>query len=847
MSNVDRNSGWQGHRIADGNAVAQWRARRPAVPVAICFSIGIALDRWLELPWMVWLIGGLLLAVGWMACQWRQRHRLAAIVILLWCLFLGGGRHHMAWYTGRVDDIVLFATNPSQPVRLMGTLVSEPRIRSVEDDQLRSVLPPSDRSTCLIACRSLVSGRSHQPVSGLSQLSVSGHLLHAHVGDEVEVFGQLFEFVAPRNPGEFDFREYHRRKGVRTRVFAGSPEAVQMRAAPTTNWLSRSIARVRDQCQELFVVHLSQRTLPTASALLLGDRSDLSDDVRQAFAESGTMHMLAVSGLHVGILAALVWFCCRLLNLSPAASAAVLLTIVFAFALITNGRPPVIRATVFAFIATVGYAGGRRSQAANVLALSALVVLIWCPTDLFATGTQLSFLAVTALIWMSALQTQRAEADSRAASPPIPEATGWVPQTLGTGRRWLKQGYVLTAAISLFTAPLIAARFHLVSPIGLAINILLVPVVVLVLWLGFGFLFCGFLLPRLAFLFAVPFEKGLGWLLAIVDEAAHLQLSHFYVAGPATWWLVGYYVLLAAIVWLTTRRRPAHVCWKALFVWCCVGLAVPLMPTRATGLRCTFLDVGHGCSVLLELPSGKTLVYDAGSLHDGMRASNIVRLALWERNRSRIEAIMLSHADIDHYNGVPEILRTIPVGTMFVARPFLDFDQKGVAVVCEAAADANVPIRIVGRGDQLLTDPEVVIRVLQPGLIGSHSGDNENSIVIEIEYAGRRILLCGDLEKEGLQQMLSLQHRKVDLLLSPHHGSLASNTRELAEWSQPDRVVVSGSRHSSRRALKERYGDETRILSTHMSGAITIEIDATGTVRESHYIEHSSTAKPITM
>ncbi len=251
--------------------------------------------------------------------------------------------------------------------------------------------------------------------------------------------------------------------------------------------------------------------------------------------------------------------------------------------------------------------------------------------------------------------------------------------------------------------------------------------------------------------------------------------------------------------------------------------------------------------MLLELPSGKTLVYDAGSLHDGMRASNIVRLALWERSRSRIDAIMLSHADIDHYNGVPELLRTIPVGTMFVARPFLDFDQEGVVVVCEAAADANVPIRIVGRGDQLLTDPEVVIRVLQPGLIGSHSGDNENSIVLEIEYAGRRILLCGDLEKEGLQQMLSRQQCKVDLLLSPHHGSLTSNTRELAEWSQPDRVVVSGSRHSSRRALKERYGDETRILSTHLSGAITIEIDSTGTVRESHYIEHSSTAKPIKM
>lgn len=610
------------------------------------------------------------------------------------------------------------------------------------------------------------------------------------------------------------------------------------------------MGRMRRTCESLLVRELSPDVLPVASALLLGDRSQLTRDIRDSFAESGAMHLLAISGLHVGILALLVWFLCRAVRLSPIAASLVVVASAVGYALMIETRPPAVRAAVFIAIWAAGLPWFRRSSWENMLAVCGLVILIWNPADLFNVGAQLSFLAVVAIMasatWLGTGRMPARHPAFQAGQSAFPavdrdrRAVTGLPHPGGhryslrylfrEAAGWLLRGVLVTAAVWVFTAPLIATRFHLVTPVGLLINVILLPVVTIVLWLGFALMTLGQLLPIAAGPLAWSFEFVLRCLLWIVDSASAWKLAHVSLAGPPAWWLTGYYLLLAIAVWGRSRRPMRRRAAVWILSWTVLGLGAALLPSRSEGLRCTFLSVGHGCAVLVEMPNGKTIAYDAGALHDTRAAATALQNALWQRGGSSLDAIVVSHADVDHFNGVPELLRTLPVGCILLAQPFLDFEQRAVVRLCDTAAAENVPIQLITQGDRLLADQSVKVQVLHPSGRGRRPGDNANSTVILIEYANRRILLPGDLDGEGMQQLLAQPPCDVDVLLAPHHGGAQANTPELAAWAQPECVVVSTGRPHVGKRLRAVYSPLTTILSTEDQGAVTVRIDPGGRI-----------------
>lgn len=817
-----------------------WMSRRPssrlpAVPVTICFAIGILLDRWFGYPETVWLLGGFALLAGSLLSARRSEQ--SALLLLLSCgLFVGGARHHLVWSLEADDDISLFAAKDRQPVRLIGTVTTQPRVQKTAIDPLTPVWARQDRTECLVRCRFLVSEGEQIAVSGLARLTVTGRLEQFAPGSDVEVRGWMSRPLGSANPGAFDLRDNLRCQGVRTVVHVGDPAAVKRLFPLRSSWHFNWSSRLRGRCESVLKKHLSPRTYPVAAALLLGIRSHIPDDMRMDFARSGTVHLLAISGLHVGILAGFFWIGCRLLNLASSTTAVIVITVVCGYAFLTGGRPSVIRATVFIVIAVFGDLFFRRSRPANALALSALVLLVWNPTDLFNVGAQLSFLAVTGILYAgSAYRESRViemiSAGETLALESLLQQRSRFRQMIAVLWLRLKQAVLLSAAVWLLTAPLVAARFHLVSPVGLLLNVLLIPAVVGVLGLGYALLLFGVLFPWIAAPFGIGFDAGLSLLLRVVEAASDVRASSLFLPGPANWWLVGYYGLLAGMVLYRSRPNAQRLGIVGLLVWMVFGLAVPLFPSGPRRLRCSFLSVGHGCAVLIEMPHGRTLLYDAGSILSGRRAQRAVQSTLWTRSRSHIDAVVVSHADIDHFNGVPGLMETMPVGSLLVSSAFLDSPQQRARALCAAAVAHHVPLQTIQQGDRLLIDEEVTIRVLHPDPNRLATNDNANSIVLLIEFAGRRILLTGDLEKEGLTQLLNQRPQQVDLLLAPHHGSRRANTAGLASWANPDWVIVGGNRLRRPRELRAVYGSNTRIVTTGESGAVTVTIHSDGTLQ----------------
>jgi competence protein ComEC len=255
-----------------------------------------------------------------------------------------------------------------------------------------------------------------------------------------------------------------------------------------------------------------------------------------------------------------------------------------------------------------------------------------------------------------------------------------------------------------------------------------------------------------------------------------------------------------------------------------------LWPSQSGELRCTFLSVGHGLAVVIELPGGRTLVYDAGQMQDPIRARQAVQAALWQRGVRSIDALVISHADIDHFNGVPGLAQTMPIGSVLVHETFLDFRQVGVEKTCELLSQRGVPIKLIQAGDHLSLDPGVRLAVLHPPASDRLPTDNANSLVLAIEFCGRRVLLTGDLERDGLEYVLMQTPRHVDIFLAPHHGRVNANPRRLAEWATPDWVIVSDGRQDSSDKLGAIYGPAAKVLSTQKSGAITFVIDRAGRI-----------------
>jgi competence protein ComEC len=327
-------------------------------------------------------------------------------------------------------------------------------------------------------------------------------------------------------------------------------------------------------------------------------------------------------------------------------------------------------------------------------------------------------------------------------------------------------------------------------------------------------------------------DVALDWLERVVRWAEGVPAGHFWAPGPALWWVIGFYAgLLAVMVWGRPLLRPR---WQVAILcgWIVLGVTPPLAraATRSELLRCSFIAMGHGECILLEMPGGETLLYDAGSLGSPEFATRTVAGFLWDRGILRLDGVILSHADVDHYNALPGLLERFRVAAVYVSP--LMFDRFGASGPIDGPTElrraidqAGVPIREIWSGDRLRIGADVTIEVLHPPRQGVIASDNANSIVLAVEYAGRRILLPGDLESPGLEDVMAELPYNCDVLLAPHHGSRRSDPPGFAAWCTPEWVVISGGSDADPDVRRTYEQADARVFNTGQDGAVEISVD----------------------
>lgn len=818
------------HEMSDGD-FARSRRYTPLLTVACAFAVGIGLDAWLALPVLLsWITAGV--ALGLWRYQWSKAElRSSSVSLLVAVAFAGAAAHHDRWRWYAADELGLQVTTDRQPVAIDAELIAAPVVLPAPPKTPLTPFPQEERTRLELRLRAVRDRDQWRPASGEATAFVDGVVGDVAPGDVIRLFGFASRIAGPSNPGEPDFAAMARREHRLTRIQAEFPACVSLRpanaviAAPTRS--SHWLATTRERFRQILHRHVSPERAPLAAALLLGTRESLSYDEQQRFLLTGTIHLLAISGMNLAILTWSIGLIARWIGVSRNAEIVLVGGFAIGYAMLTGAEPPVIRAAVIVVTSLLARWGERGESPWNTLALAAIIVLAINPTELFSLGTQLSFLAVAVLNATSGLRFGRLPDD------PLDRLIWTTRSWWHRAARW--SGYRLLElsavglAIWFFTQPLSWLHFHIVSPVAIPLNLVAAIPANLALLLGFFALLADLLhLPWLPDLLGGACSLSLDALDRLVRTAEWGPPAYAYQPAPPA-----ITVALLYVGWtLGTMVRPVRM--SILIAGSCVWLALALAITASWGStgpaapRLTFVSVGHGLATIIELPDGQTLLYDSGRLGQPEPAARTIANVLLARGKTRIDAVILSHADLDHYNAVPELLERFDVGIVYVS-PVM-FDQPSPALNALRAAVTRKSVRLaqLRAGDRLRGLGETTMEVLHPGRRGELGNDNANSMVMQLEYRNRRVLLTGDLEGPGLAALLNESPRQVDVLLAPHHGSRNSNPFGLSQWASPKQVIISGGAMDETDASKEvvvAYSLRgATVWHTHRDGAVTVEL-----------------------
>ncbi|MCA8937418.1 MAG: ComEC/Rec2 family competence protein [Planctomycetes bacterium] len=651
------------------------------------------------------------------------------------------------------------------------------------------------------------------------------------LNSRVSMIGKLRRPRRAGNPGELDSRARYAQQDITHTLALKSAAQITLLEEPPTHDV-RSIAPwVHEKFHELIGSRMPKERAAVLGATLLGERGNLTNEQRSKFVRSGTVHLLVVSGLHVGLLAAAVLLFLRIFGVPPRWAWGFAGLAALAYLLVTGVQPSVLRATVMVVIYALGRMLLRRPDALNVIGASALVALAINPGDVAELGFQLSYLAVLGILLIAPVLRLRRPLTNSERVNRRPHAV------FGD---WLGASMRISLGVGLCTWPLLAYSVHVVSPSMLVTNLLVGPLLTLMLGIA--------LFTPLA---VVPFVAGaLSWMLSLLAGLlellagvfAEVPFGHLFLPSPPVWWLVGYYVALCLIVLAPRLRLPRISGGCAWLAWLCVLPLLTLASAEEPGpARLTALDVGQGQCVVLEVTAGPCIVLDCGSTSLGGVGERVLAPYLWERGRDHIDVLFISHADADHVNGLPQLFDRFPVGCVYVSE-VLSNDDTGRQLIDWLSKRTEV--RLLKRGDNVTLGDDLDIQCLWPDanyvsdIIPESTQRNDGGLVLLLQAGTRRVLLPSDVESDGLAGVMPLLGDKpVDILFAPHQGSHVDGLPSILQRLRPAHVLLSARETFPAEDAMDAYqASVPHVWKTWQAGAVTFELGADGTLEVAPFV-----------
>jgi len=741
---------------------------------------GFFLGSKLNLPWVFITVGLIPLPLLF----FTSRHRKSIIMVSL-CLiafFVGAYRFQSSL------DTSLQHYNDRETIAIRGMIDEEPEVR--------------DRVTHIrLKATQVKLDEEWQDVSGTALLFVP-HYPDYHYGDVLRVTGKL---ETPPRFDDFDYRAYLARHGIYSTVLYPEIDVLERgRGSP----LLAGIYRLREHFSQTLTKVLPEPQASLAQGIVLGIRGNMPSPLKDNFSRTGTVHLLAISGLHLSIVAGImlslgIWLFGRRRYLYVWLA----LGAIWFYALITGMNAPVLRGAIMASLFLTAELLGRQRSAITSLALAAAVMVGISPQVLWHVSFQLSFLAMAGLIFIF----PRLQAVGR-------RAVGAVFGEEGTAvslANVTADGFSVSLSAILATWPVVAHYFGIVSLVGPLATLLALPALPAII-------ITGALAGGLGFI-ALPLAQATGWfawlflsyLLLVVNGFAALPVSSIEAGSVDAGLIWTYYLVVVIVLWVTGNKRgqddsvskvvarlksgagrpvslvsrlPGWVMPPLLVIALLTSLVAVSMPDGK--LHVSFLDVGQGDAILIQTPAGQDILVDGGPSPQSIGLALGRQMPFWDRT---IDLVVLTHAQADHITGLLEVLQRYKVKQ--VLYPAFNGQSPLSDRWLGLIQDRDVKSTVAQAGQRIEPGDGLVIKVLNPpvpGLAGTQSDIDNNAVVLEVSLGDISFLLTADIMSEAELELIA--HRACPdstVLKVAHHGSDTSTIPEFLAVVNPRLAVIS--------------------------------------------------------
>ncbi len=753
------------------------RLSRPALLSA--FAAGLGLSPWISAPLGLGLGAGLL---GGAAARRRRLWWVIPICALVAGLAVGSVQRTSEW---RRDPLAARVEAGHVPV------YAWVRGRVVHSE------PWPDGSRDLVRVTSFDADGTWRSCDGLVRAFLP--MPPPPEGAALKASLRLKRPPPPRNPGEFDRRAYLQRKGILLTASCRARSLVTVRPPH----LPHPFSAYRHALENRLRSDTGDRE-GLLLAVLLGERGLLTTGQRDALSRSGLYHLVALSGLHVGLLLVLLALIAHLARIPPAWRDTGGLALLLVYGMLASASPSLVRALFMAGIFLVACLLARPQGAFYAWSLSLAALLVWNPSWILDTGFQLTFAATLGIIGLWEAMPRHLALEG---------AAGWLTRLLWVG-----------FSAQLATLPILALDFHRISPLGwLATPLASLPIMAIQV-LGLPYMLGLAFVPGLHELLGKGLALSARAFMVLPAWLGSVRWGSIFLPRPAAVWVL---LLVAGLALLTLRGDRRRAGWILVVIALVGGWTLPTFRPPLPAPSVTVLDVGEAsCQVFCR--AGRTVLFDAGTpvMRGTSSARTVIEPFLASAGRRRLDGIVLTHWDSDHSGAAPDLLRDLNVG--FLAYPATDPPSSGLPGAIARIARSRGTRLIPLSSGETLGIGDLAVRVLHPDTDNPEDDENDRCLVSEIRQRGLAFLVTGDIEAEAERRLLDAgRAAPVFAEVVPHHGSATSSTAPWVRATAP-RVtffsVGTANRfgHPARRVLRRYRAIGALVLRTDRDGALLV-------------------------
>lgn len=615
------------------------------------------------------------------------------------------------------------------------------------------------------------------------------------IGDILQIQGEYKKINSYKNNGVFNYEMYLKKDNIYGRIMVNKTIIKEK---------NKNQIQISQKIKNKFKNNFNEKTANYFIAIILGDKSELDNKIKDNFQKGGISHLLAISGMHINCIILIITYIVNKTITSYRIKKIITIIILIVYGLIIEFTPSAARALIMAIMHFIALVLLEKDNFLINISISSLIILLISPYYLLDTGFLLSFTATISIVFVYK-RIKKQVSNNKIIQQ-------------------LVDSFILTISANILIEPIIICLFKKITLSMIIMGIIISPFIFVIEVIGI----LSIIIPNFILIFfRIPIEI----FISIFDFLSSINFFTIYFRVPNIFQIILYYAVIIRILFKPRRKIIKKILTCIILISMFTQLIQTIYFTFFRNLEINMIDVGQGDSTLIVTPKNKTILVDGGGNENYDIGENVLIPYLLNKKINKIDYLMISHFDTDHVNGVITVIEQMKVQCVIISQQKennINFQR-----FIEVVRKKNVKILVVGGGDRIQIEQNIYMDILWPIKNNEIKNNllNNNSIVAKLNYKEISMLFTGDIEAVVEEELVKRYGCKLksNILKVPHHGSQTSSIQEFIDLVSPEIALIgveanNNFGHPNKSVIDRFRKQNVKIYRTDLNGEINIDI-----------------------